>query len=49
MTKSGWPSAPEMRWMPVLSAFTWPKRSTSTELLMEIKLSSRGMMRTPLV
>ena len=35
-----------MCFVPADSAFTWPNRSTSTALLMEIKLSRRETFRT---
>ena len=41
--------APEMARVPLLSAFTWPYRSTSMALLMEIKLSRLLITRTSLV
>ena len=49
MAKSNWPPVPEMCFRPADSAFTWPNRSMSMALLMEMKLSIWLMTWTSLV
>jgi hypothetical protein len=38
LTKSGWEPMPLMNWVPIVSAHTWPVRSISMALFMEIIL-----------